>query len=190
MKVKTVYVLNTVPMKADGNCLFRSLSYWLYGTEDRHAEIRNMVCQWLSSPKNWAKVSGFMPDMAPGEDPEHAALDHAGTVERMARIGTWSNEFEVMVAAEVLQRTIHVYYCYDKARGEATLFSSYPENSSSSLPPLVVTHSVNHYDVVTVSKYIEGGSFHLVDYCSSIPKTQHQPGTLKGTHCISVIVPS
>jgi hypothetical protein len=34
-------------MGGDGNCGFRALSFLLYGTEDRHDEVRAMVCQFL-----------------------------------------------------------------------------------------------------------------------------------------------
>ena len=45
-------------MGGDGNCGFRALSFLLYGTEDRHGEVRAMVCQFLKDnfqtlPYNW-----------------------------------------------------------------------------------------------------------------------------------------
>jgi hypothetical protein len=35
----------------DGNCFHRAVSYYLYSTESRHAQIRRKVCEWLD--KNW-----------------------------------------------------------------------------------------------------------------------------------------
>lgn len=29
----------------DGNCLYRSLSYWITGTEDHHLKIRNLIAE-------------------------------------------------------------------------------------------------------------------------------------------------
>ena len=36
----------TVPIQADGNCFFRSISYWLTGDEEQHEKVRTMLVTW------------------------------------------------------------------------------------------------------------------------------------------------
>ena len=40
-------------VKGDGNCLFRCLSYVLYGNEDHHLPVRKRVIQTLNNPEVW-----------------------------------------------------------------------------------------------------------------------------------------
>ena len=37
-------ILHKQPIYGDGNCLFRSLSYILFGTAEHHAFLRNEIC--------------------------------------------------------------------------------------------------------------------------------------------------
>ena len=46
------YVYNLIRTTADGNCLFRSISYLLNNTEDDHQKIRNDLCDYLLVHKN------------------------------------------------------------------------------------------------------------------------------------------
>ena len=42
-----MYNCEEVPTQGDGNCQFRALSLGLYGSEDRHAEVRTNIVQHL-----------------------------------------------------------------------------------------------------------------------------------------------
>ena len=54
-----MYNCEEVQMQADGNCQFRALSFGLYGSEDRHAEVRANIVQHLreNSERYFQKLS-------------------------------------------------------------------------------------------------------------------------------------
>lgn len=41
--------LRVVPVRGDGNCLFRSVSHQMYGTEDQHAVVRSKVMDYMEA---------------------------------------------------------------------------------------------------------------------------------------------
>jgi len=47
-----------IPIIGDGNCLFRAISYCLYGTEDRHTEIRSIIVDNVT--KKWCAYKNFI----------------------------------------------------------------------------------------------------------------------------------
>lgn len=49
-----------IPIKGDGACLFRSLSYLMYGNEDMECEVREKIVQYVK--EYWDEFSGFTDD--------------------------------------------------------------------------------------------------------------------------------
>lgn len=47
-----------IPIRGDGNCLFRSVSYSIYGTQDRHREIRLSVVERIV--EHWHRYKDFI----------------------------------------------------------------------------------------------------------------------------------
>lgn len=47
-----------IPIRGDGNCLFRSVSYCIYGTQERHREIRIQVVDRIVD--NWHRYKDFV----------------------------------------------------------------------------------------------------------------------------------
>lgn len=47
-----------IPIRGDGNCLFRSVSYCIYGTQERHREIRLRVVDRVVD--NWPRYKDFI----------------------------------------------------------------------------------------------------------------------------------
>lgn len=47
-----------IPIRGDGNCLFRSVSYCVYGTQDRHREVRMRVVERVVD--NWPRYKDFI----------------------------------------------------------------------------------------------------------------------------------
>ncbi|KAL5233796.1 hypothetical protein ACI65C_001207, partial [Semiaphis heraclei] len=42
----------------DGNCLYRSISYWITGTEDHHLKTRNLIAEVVKTDENIEKYVG------------------------------------------------------------------------------------------------------------------------------------
>ena len=66
-----------VPTQGDGNCHFRALSLGLYGSEDRHAEVRANIMQHLR--ENPERYSAFV-------ETDEVFADF---VNRMSQDGEW-----------------------------------------------------------------------------------------------------
>lgn len=47
-----------VPIRGDGNCMFRSVSYCVYGTQERHRDIRLRVVERVT--ENWHRYKDFI----------------------------------------------------------------------------------------------------------------------------------
>ncbi|OQR88344.1 hypothetical protein ACHHYP_06868 [Achlya hypogyna] len=88
--------LQLVPMEADGNCLFRTLSDQLYGDQTHFAEVRGSIVEYIKSHQE--DLEPFM------EDEE--AFDHY--CNRMADDGVWGGNLELYVASQLWQRHVVV----------------------------------------------------------------------------------
>lgn len=74
--------LDMLIMQGDGNCQFRSVSFGLYGTEDRHTEVRGRAIQYMR--RNPSAFAVFL-----GED-------YQQYLDNMARPGTWGDELTLV----------------------------------------------------------------------------------------------
>ncbi|KAI7947395.1 hypothetical protein MJO28_009303 [Puccinia striiformis f. sp. tritici] len=107
------YAVNTL---GDGNCLFRALSDQLYGTPNRHLEIRQEVCGYLA--KHETRYKAFV-DM----DEEESWESH---LQLMAKQGTYGGHLELSAFANYHRRTIKII------QPGMVYVISYEDHSSSS----------------------------------------------------------
>ena len=94
------YGLQEKTIKGDGNCQFRSLSDQLFGTPDRHVEVRRMVIAQLM--RNADDYSVFVPD------------DYSDYVRKMSKDGEWGDHLTLQAASDVYGRRICVLSTYEK----------------------------------------------------------------------------
>jgi OTU-like cysteine protease/UBA/TS-N domain len=87
--------LRIVPVRADGNCLFRALAVHVYGEEDAHGIVRAGVMDFLATHRAWFSM--------------FVAEDFARYVRRKRRSGCHGNHLELQAAAELYSRPIHVF---------------------------------------------------------------------------------
>ena len=86
-------------VKADGNCLFRSMSYELFKTEEHQFKVRNNLV-WLISC-NREEFSKFLLPVNCPTISEH--------IRTMSLLNTWGTHVELIALATLLQ--IPVYIC-------------------------------------------------------------------------------
>ncbi len=89
-----------MPIKPDGNCFFRALSYQLFGTEDEHITIRTTLYRTEALNK---KIF------------EHHLMNGASIDEHLQAIASpssWATQVEVAAAASIFQ--VPVYYCKEE----------------------------------------------------------------------------
>ncbi|KAA1104114.1 hypothetical protein PGT21_050354 [Puccinia graminis f. sp. tritici] len=151
------YAVNTL---GDGNCLFRALSDQLYGTPNRHLEIRQQVCGYLAQHE--ARYKAFV-DM----DEEESWESH---LKLMAKQGTYGGHLELSAFANFHRRPIKIIQpgmvyvisygdespatCSGKAKGKQLKGKgkrseeSVPLVSPSDTPVYLVYHQWEHYSSV------------------------------------------
>ena len=94
------YGLQEKTIKGDGNCQFRSLADQLFGSPERHSEVRRMVIAQLVRSAEDYEV--FVPD------------DYPDYVRKMARDGEWGDHLTLQAAADVYGRRICILSTYEK----------------------------------------------------------------------------
>jgi OTU domain-containing protein 3 len=76
-----------IDIEGDGNCLFRALSYHLHGTEDKHAELRLQIVQYMEEREE--EFCNF-------QETEQPWLRY---VHNMRQLGTFGGYLEIFVFA-------------------------------------------------------------------------------------------
>ena len=82
-------------MKADGNCMFRSLSFLFFGSENAHSKLRSLLVKFIL-----LNNSCFSPLVFTGSLNEHIAT--------MKCSGKWGTQVELQAAASLAQIPIYV----------------------------------------------------------------------------------
>ena len=87
-----------IEMKADGNCLFRSISHQLYNDYgQKHDVIRQEICDYLEQNEDDFKVYLLLEDCGENED----VCDFDDYVEQMRNDGEWGGDVEIVCAARL-----------------------------------------------------------------------------------------
>lgn len=93
----------------DGNCLFRSLSYVITGSEQQHLEVRTALVSYMLSIESF--LVGYGDDgnynyLQPfGHTTVQSYIDSTG----MNRAGTWGSELEMMCLSHMLNTVVYSF---------------------------------------------------------------------------------
>ena len=83
----------------DGNCMFRSVSFLIYGTEDLHMLVRDKCMDYILQDKNYFK--------------DYIDLDRFRDIddycEHKKNDGIWGDHIELQAIAEIYNRPIEIY---------------------------------------------------------------------------------
>ena len=153
-------------IRGDGNCMFRSLSFIITGSEDQHMHVRRaIICHmrdidnvlWesqisplLDNLRNIGEVS-VGNNQSPNAD-HMAGINQYIAATRMDHDKTWGSEVEIMVLAHLSDTAV---YSYDTARvwnryTPANVYEQFDVSTRvNSQMAMYVHYNINHYDVVT-----------------------------------------
>ena len=89
-------------VSADGNCLFRSIAFLVWGDESHHDYLRRLVCEHMLSHRS------------------HFGLYTDGSfdqwLENMRQDGCWGGELAIQASEEILDRPIQVFSSEDPSQ--------------------------------------------------------------------------
>ena len=88
--------LQQIEIADDGNCLFRSVSLQLYGSQDKHFEIRYKIITFMNSNRDC--LLQFFDSMDKLEQ----------YIDKMSRDATWGDDLTLRCVAEKFQVEVHV----------------------------------------------------------------------------------
>ncbi|XP_050437963.1 uncharacterized protein LOC126844131 isoform X1 [Adelges cooleyi] len=95
-KLNSYPIIKTIA--GDGNCLFRSLSYWVTGSEVHHRKMRKLIVDFMKTNKRIKKYFN-------GPTKRDRYLSET----MMAKGGQWGTENEVIATAMLLKTSIYVF---------------------------------------------------------------------------------
>lgn len=123
----------------DDNCLFRSLSYSITGTESHHQCIRSAICEFMKG--NPQEISAILPPIAGKNVNTYLELSH------METLATWGTEVELLAAAVLLQTNIYIY----TQTGGHWKWNRYSPNYNVNHGIYMYHKNGNHFDVVVAT---------------------------------------
>ena len=86
----------------DGNCLFRSISYLLLGSEAKHDVVRNAVCNYIIQPENWYKLKVYIDgDITSSEEYVRKSEMHVW--------GKWATHVELFTLAQLTSKDVCIH---------------------------------------------------------------------------------
>ena len=124
------------PVKGDGNCLFRSFSYVITGSEEHHLDIRHWVCEYINLYRE--KIEKF------------SGKQNYVSVSKMAKPGVWGTDIEIMAVGSILDTNVYTYtkhgssQCWLKLSKSALGTPSLIRNKSDR--QIYLYHSGSHFE--------------------------------------------
>lgn len=101
---------------ADGNCLFRALSFCLYQTEDNHSDVRNKIVRHVVG--NWSCYEPFIiGDVSYGSLVSNES-DYSSV---MTKNGTYGSHVELVAATKIFNVFITIMHSHDSSVTEIGL---------------------------------------------------------------------
>ena len=163
-KQLTLARLKCVNVAGDRNCLFRSLSVYLYNHEDRHSELRSQIVHHMS-----VNYSAIFPDFCnKSTDTDKNLIDQKQLQKLKAKLLTnseWDGEDVIKAAASYLQRDIKVFIL---AVESAPLIYTAPSSIGVQTP------------VCCLAFYEPGHYRAVIENVSAQPLNQHDKASQQG----------
>jgi len=133
----------------DSNCLFRTLSYIITGSEDQHSKIRALIISHMPH-----MLIGIGPD---GRANYAAAMFSYSTIEdyiqssEMDRDGTWGSAIKMVCASHLFSIPLYVYNISHENHNWIAYFPSYIDSLPRDVNcmSMYIYFTGNHFNVVS-----------------------------------------
>jgi len=118
----------------DGNCTFRAAAYLLFGSQNEHLKLRQLVADYLEKEESHFK--DFMPT---------CETSYKEYVNKIRTNATWGDEIEIAAISEIFTKKIEIY----KRNGNfLNLLNTCNDQIIGDGEPLRLLYSGNHYDAI------------------------------------------
>ena len=140
-------------MQGDGNCLFRSLSYIITGSEEQHFQIRTAIVSHMRTIPHLLNGFGadghpnYLDDYNGGYESVEAYL----TQTKMAENGIWGTDFKMSILAHKFSTIV---YSYKAGEYSIACFANCIDKSireDVNCKSMYIFNTGNHFVVVTQS---------------------------------------
>lgn len=93
-----------IPMMDDGNCFFRAIAFWVYGNQNQHMDVRQLIVKHISN--NWDRYRVFIV----GDDSYHNRIRSLyDYIECMEHDGTFGGSQECVATSELFNVKLVIY---------------------------------------------------------------------------------
>ena len=129
--------LKIVSVAGDGNCLFRSVSHQVYGSDEHHGVVRAKCMDYMQS-----EAAYFEPYVVGNMD------DYMRYVMIKRQDAVWGDDPEIQAMCELYDRPA-IVYAYDVVTGAKKLRTFHEHNSSVHRPAINLSYyGGGHYDSI------------------------------------------
>ena len=142
MNLEREKALKVIPIKADGNCVFRVLAHLVFEGDDEgcHADVRDAVCNELEADPEGVYSQRFTARI--GDYKED--LSYAKRVTRMRHLDEWGGEPELAAAASIFGFKIHIHHPFFEPMGVRVIQAPAAEKV---VQDVHLVYYGDHYDV-------------------------------------------
>ncbi len=135
-----------IAIEMDGNCLFRSLSYHLFGNQEMHGVLHQMICHFIEHksprdtllPVKWPNPQGYK-QVVPSEYLQFS---------NMRADGEWGTDTEILAAAQLFGVDIYMYHYFTNSPQK--VWGNHPATtfSKATAEAIYIDNPGLHYEVV------------------------------------------
>merc|ERR1711879_386887 len=123
-------------MAEDGNCLYRSVAHQIYGNADKHMNVREECCNYITDNQDFFKL--YIPDFVTW-------------VKKKRKSHEWGDHVDIIAMSELFNVSVKIFELNMRTKDLST--KEFPEVSKSSpiknLPTLLLSrHRQRHYNAV------------------------------------------
>lgn len=139
--------ISFITVASDGNCYYRCLSNFLYDTDQKHKELRNIIYEFCNSNKEM--IAEFQPQVEIRNNTLINTLDY---IQNICNNKFWATDIELAISSFIFGINIAVYISKD--RNNLQYLHSYINNENNKIPLMVLwNENLNHFNII---KYKDG----------------------------------
>ena len=131
---------NCKAISGDGNCLFRTFSHIICGSEEQHMAVRLAILNHMAS-------ECVAPLLLRGHLHGYASIAEYTTAKNMDKDDSWGTDVEMLALAHMLHTTV---YAYVSQHGTWLQYDPTSVEAHCNVLPksMYIRHTVDHFDVV------------------------------------------